>query len=107
MINLTKKPENERNGYKGKKRLANIHDLPCALCIYLNQTQTSRTTAHHKVGMGIGKKASDKLTMSLCDNHHQKGQDAIHHIGRVAFERKFNVSQDDLILITDRMLEKL
>ena len=57
--------------------------------------------------MGIGKKASDTLTMSLCDNHHQKGQDAIHHIGRMAFEKKFNVSQDDLIKLTDRILKKV
>jgi hypothetical protein len=56
--------------------------------------------------MGLGKKASDRFTMSLCYDHHQGGQEAIHHIGRVAFEKKF-IDQDDLILLTDRMLDNL
>ena len=102
-----KVPKVLRNGYKDKQRLSDIHQLPCSLCLYLQETQTSRTAAHHKIGMGIGKKASDRFTMSLCDNHHQRGPHAINHIGVPAFERKFNITQEDLILLTDRMLEKI
>jgi hypothetical protein len=105
-MNLLKPPVELRNGYKDKQRLSDIHNIPCSLCLYLNQKQTSRTTAHHKTGMGLGKKASDLLTMSLCDNHHQRGQDAIHHIGTKTFEEKF-IDQDSLILLTNEMLSKL
>lgn len=59
------------------------------------------------MGGGIGKKASDLLTMSLCEKCHTKGENAIHHIGRVAWEEKFNVKETDLIEITNKMLEKL
>ena len=53
----------------------------------------------------MGKKASDLRVMSLCDDHHQKGEFAFHHIGRVAFEEKFGIDQDGLIGITNKMLE--
>lgn len=102
-----KRPEELRNGYKDKQRMSDIHMIPCSLCFLKGWTQKTRTTAHHKVGMGLGKKASDLLSMSLCESHHQTGQDAFHHIGRPAFEKKFNVTQEDLILLTDKMLSKL
>ena len=105
-MNLLKPSPEFRNGFKNKKRLADIHQLPCSLCFLKGWKQTSKTIAHHKIGMGMGKKASDNLAYALCDNHHTRGQDAIHHIGRVAFEEKF-CKEDDLILITNKFLEKI
>jgi hypothetical protein len=107
MINLQKKPEHLRNGYKDPERMRNIHEIGCSLCLYLKEPQRSPTQAHHKIGMGLGKKASDRFSMALCSDHHQHGPDAIHHIGTKAWERKFDVSQDDLILLTDRMLDHI
>lgn len=104
-MNYLKPEKNLRNGFKDPKRLAAIHLIECSLCRLKGLKQTSRTTAHHKHGGGMGIKASDLLCMSLCDLHHQKGPDAFHHIGRVAFEEKFNCSQDDLIEITNKLLE--
>jgi hypothetical protein len=106
-MNLSKAPENLRNGYKDKKRLAAIHNLPCSLSFLKGIKQTTRTIAHHKMGLGMGKKASDLLTMSLSEEFHTKGKYAIHHIGRVAFEEHFGCTEDDLIEITNKMLEKL
>lgn len=103
---LLKKPEHLRNGYKNKQRLSDIHNIPCSLCYKLGIRQTTPTQAHHKVGLGLGKKASDDLSMALCYNHHQGGNNAIHHIGSKAFERKF-CSQDELIEITDQLLNEL
>jgi len=104
-MNLLKPDPKFRNGYKDKKRLRKIQDLPCSLCFFLGQQQTSKTIAHHKIGGGLGKKVSDLFTMALCDSHHTKGQDAIHHIGKVAFEEKFGIDQEGLIEITNKMLE--
>jgi hypothetical protein len=102
------KPEPQfRNGYKDKKRLADIHQLPCSLCFLHGLKQTTKTIAHHKMGGGMGKKASDLLTMSLCEIHHTRGQEAIHHIGRLAWQEWFGTTEDDLIEITNKMLEKL
>ena len=94
-----------RNGYKDKKRMAKIHDLPCSLCLHLGIEQKTRTTAHHKHGEGMGKKVSDLLSMSLCDEHHQNGEFVFHEIGRVAWEEKFGIDQDFLIEVTNKMLE--
>lgn len=53
----------------------------------------------------MGKKVSDLLSMSLCDEHHQNGEFAFHKIGRVAWEEKFGIDQDFLIEVTNKMLE--
>ena len=63
-MNLLKPDPIYRNGYKDPQRISDIHLLPCSLCLYLKQEQTSPTTAHHKIGMGLGKKASDILSPS-------------------------------------------
>jgi hypothetical protein len=105
MKSYLKPPKELRNGYKDKARMSAIHNLPCSLCYLKGWKQTSKTIAHHKIGLGMGKKASDLLTMSLSEEFHTKGEFAIHHIGRVAFEEKFNCTEDDLIEITNKMLE--
>jgi hypothetical protein len=102
-----KREEQLRNGFKDKKRLADIHEIPCSLSFLKGWTQTSKTIAHHKMGEGMGKKASDLLTMSLSDEFHTRGQYAIHHIGRIAWEKHFNCTEDDLIEITNKLLENL
>ena len=92
-----------RNGYKDKQRMEDMHNIPCSLCYLKGWTQATRTTVHHKTGMGLGKKASDVLSLSLCDSHHQKGPDAFHHIGKAAWEKKF-IDQDSLIELTNKLL---
>ena len=104
-MNYLKPDPTLRNGYKDPKHLARVAQLPCALCFFLGEKQTTRTTVHHFHGGGMGKKASDRRVTSLCDLHHQKGEFAFHHIGRVAFEEKFGIDQEGLIEITNRMLK--
>lgn len=104
-MNYLKPEKKYRNGYKDPKHLARVGNLPCSLCYFLGQKQKTRTTVHHYHGGGMGKKASDLKVMSLCDDHHQKGEFAFHHIGRVAFEEKFGIDQEGLIKITNKMLE--
>lgn len=104
---IKKVQEHLRNGYKNSDRLAAIHNLPCALSYKLGIRQNTVTQAHHKIGLGLGLKASDNLTMALSQEYHQTGQYAIHHIGTKAFERKFNTTQDELIEITNQLLSNL
>jgi hypothetical protein len=107
MKNFLKPSPELRNGFKDKERLAKIHNLPCSLCYLKGWEQKTPTTAHHLHGGGMGKKASDRLTMSLCDNCHQKSPFAFHKIGRIAWEEKFDTCQEDLIELTNKMLENL
>lgn len=107
MINLTKPPIEMRNGYKDKKRMADIHNIPCSLSYLKGWTQTSKTICHHKHGMGLGLKVSDLLTMSLAENHHHVGNQAFHNIGREAWEKMHGVTQDELIEVTNNLISKL
>jgi len=106
-MNYLKPDKTLRNGFKDPKRLAAIHNLPCSLSYLKGWKQSTPTEAHHKHGGGMGRKASDLLTMSLSREYHTSGPYAFHHIGREAFEKKFDVSQDDLIEITNKLLEYL
>ena len=105
MRSFLKPEKNLRAGFKDPARMKAIHDLPCSLCYLKGWKQTTPTEAHHLHGGGMGKKASDLLTMSLCDDCHQKGEFAFHKIGRIAWEEKFDVDQNMLIEITNKMLK--
>lgn len=93
-----------RNGFKDKKRLAAIHQIACVLCQAKGREQTTRTIAHHKIGLGLGKKASDRLTMGICEDDHTIGSGAIHNSVLRKWEEE-NFTQDQLIEMTDRALE--
>jgi hypothetical protein len=104
-MNLLKPDPKYRRGFKDPERMAAIHNIPCSLCYTKGWTQATRTTAHHRHGYGAGKKESDLLTMSLCETHHQSGRGAFHNLNREDFEELYNVTQDELIEITDELLE--
>ncbi len=101
-----KKAKEFRNGYKDKERLRKIHELPCVVCYANKQYQASKTIAHHKIGGGLGLKVSDLLTMAICENHHTKGPEAIHNMVLSEWEEKY-FTQDDLIEMTNKMIENL
>lgn len=103
-MNFLKPDLTLRNGYKDPKRMAAIHNLPCVVCFAKNLEQKTRTIAHHKIGMGIGKKASDLLTMALCEEHHTKSFHGIHNMPLSTWEMLF-FTQDECIEMTNRMLE--
>lgn len=104
MTSRLKPPLELRNGFKDPERLAAIHELPCVVCFTNRTEQTSRTIAHHKIGLGLGKKASDLLTMALCDDHHNNyNPESIHVMPLAKWEAKY-FTQDELILLTNKML---
>jgi hypothetical protein len=114
MPNL-KPPLELRNGFKNPKRLAAIHELPCVACWLKGLKQKYPTEAHHKIGCGLGKKASDNLTMALCDLHHLgrfiRDEDAhlingwsIHKTPLHRWEEEWK-DQDFLIELTNRILK--
>lgn len=70
-----------------------------------NREQVSRTICHHKIGVGLGRKASDRLTIALCDNCHTRLPTAIHNMPLETWEQE-NFTQDELIKMTDNLLEK-
>jgi hypothetical protein len=109
MKSFLKPPVELRNGYKDPKRLEAVRSLDCCICTKLGLLQLSATEAHHRIGNGIGLKASDLLTFGLCSKHHARGNrgDAIHETPIEEWETKYKVTQDELIALTDELLSKL
>ena len=107
-MSLQKKPEELRNGYKDKERLKVLHDLPCIVCEKLNIKQSAPTEAHHLIGYGIGKKASDLLTISLCSKHHARGNtgEAIHETPLRQWESVYGTQEELLILTNEKLCLK-
>lgn len=114
-MNLLKPAPELRNGFKDPKRMAAIHEIECSACRRKGITQKYPTEAHHKIGMGMGKKASDLFTASLCDLHHNanfiRDEDAkkingwaIHKTPLKKWEAQWG-TQDDLIELTNKLLE--
>lgn len=105
-----KPPPELIRGFKDKKYLDKVSQLPCIACLIRKEHQTSRTEIHHKWGIGAGKKASDRLTIPLCNLCHtgsfggaKKGITL--HYNLTAFEQRHG-TQDQLIHITNEILKK-
>ena len=75
MKTFFKMPIEFRNGYKDRKRLAAVGLIKCIVCSNEGIAQQGRLEIHHFTGCGLGKKASDLLTLPLCFTHHQKYKD--------------------------------
>lgn len=101
MKSYLKPPKELRAGFKDPARMKAIHEIGCSLCKLMTWTQRTPTEAHHLHGKGMGLKVSDKLSMSLCRGCHS----TFHKMGRMAWEKQFGIVQEDLIEITNKMLE--
>jgi len=82
--------------------------MRCIVCERLGVDQTTRTEAHHLIGYGMGKKASDLLTIPLCSSHHARGNmgEAIHETPIKQWQVVFG-RQEELLLLTNEKLECL
>lgn len=85
MVNLTGRGVTQKQGHPAKdpEYISVLHDLPCCICDYYGEQQTTETTAHHVIhGRGGHRKTADGLAISLCRDHHQDGGG-----GKVAIHR--------------------
>jgi hypothetical protein len=67
------KPGKPQPPERNEKYLAFIRRFPCVVC-----GEWRRIEAAHFGPHGIGQKASDKLTLPLCQEHHRTGKHAYH-----------------------------
>jgi hypothetical protein len=112
MKSLLKLPPEFRNGFKDRKRLATLASVQCIICSeYEAAKNPGRHEIHHFIGCGIGKKASDLLTIPLCFFHHQANKDAtdpklkalsVHGLTK-EFEKKFGTQLDLLKLVNSKL----
>lgn len=79
-----------------REYLSRVAGLCCILCRRLGYGETPAEVHHQRTGTGAGKRASHKRVMPLCPEHH-RGQSGLHGMGRRAFERRYEVTELELI----------
>ena len=72
-------------------------DRPCCLCVRLGLGESPGEFHHCRNGM-LGVRGTSGIP--LCPRHHRIGPDAIHVMGKKAWERRFGVSEQELLEIS-------
>lgn len=85
---------------QGKKHLNQVADLGCILCWHLGYEDTP-TELHHIRRAG---KRANAPVIGLCPEHH-RGNTGIHGLGRKAFERKYQITEEGLLQIVSERLQ--
>jgi hypothetical protein len=78
-----------------KEHFRKVAELGCSLCRFLGDEGTI-PELHHIRRAG---KRSNAPVIPLCPEHH-RGNTGIHGMGRKAFERKYGVSEEELLAYT-------
>jgi hypothetical protein len=78
-----------------KRHLTRVRSLSCVLCANLGLGQ-SPAEVHHVFDTAA---RSDYLTVALCPEHH-RGPSGFHGLGQRAFERRYKVSEAQLLAWT-------
>jgi hypothetical protein len=85
--------------------MGKVAELGCMLCRLLCYGETPAQVHHIRTGTGAGRRADDTETIPLCPEHHT-GQTGLHGMGRKAFERKYEVTELELLEMTRRALKE-
>jgi hypothetical protein len=75
----------------------------CALCHRIHGPHEPGPVELHHLRSGGWGKGSYLTLIPLCVNHH-RGPEGIHHLGTKAFERGFQVTQQELLDWTNEMV---
>jgi hypothetical protein len=68
---------------------------PCYLCRHLGLSDDCPADFHHIQEGKIGKRGEKGIY--LCPSHHRIGKDSIHVMGKKAWRRRFNVTEQELL----------
>jgi hypothetical protein len=83
----------------GKRHMARVARVPCVLCSHLGLGESPSLVHHLKYGSGAGDRASDVLTIALCQEHHV-GKSGVHTLKEKGLRLRYNLSELDLLALT-------
>lgn len=86
-----------------RRHMGRVAEIGCILCAHLGTPETPSHVHHLREGQGMGERASHWLTIPLCPFHHT-GAGGVHGLGVREFERRYKVSELDLLAMTIRAL---
>jgi len=82
-----------------KERYGKIARLGCILCWHLGNEGTPAELHHIR----RGGRRDNAPVIPLCPEHH-RGNTGIHGLGRKGFEKKYELSEEDLSSFTEHLL---
>ena len=83
-----------------RKHFAKLADFGCILCYKLGYGEGTPSEIHHLRKAGIRANAP---VIPLCPEHH-RGNTGIHGLGKKAFQRMYDLTEDDLLQLTHFMI---
>ena len=89
-----------------KLYLSKVADIGCIIC-FNNGYPQSPCEIHHVrgIGLGLGVRNNHYNVIGLCPAHH-RGNEGYHGMGRKAFERKYNITEQQLLEQVKEMLNE-
>jgi hypothetical protein len=89
-----------------KKYLAKVADLGCIICCRQDNAGTPAEIHHVRgIGLGMGVRSGHYDAIPLCPEHH-RGNTGYHGMGRKAFERKYQITEIDLLIQVKGLLNE-
>jgi hypothetical protein len=85
-----------------KKHYAAIAELGCILCRYMGYKDTPCEIHHIR---RYGMKRDNAPVIGLCTEHH-RGNTGVHGLGRKSFAVRYKVSEEDLLEMTNRLIQE-
>jgi hypothetical protein len=83
-----------------KEKLRKIAELGCSLCRHQGNEGTP-SELHHIRRAGVRAKSP---IIPLCTNHH-RGNIGLHGMGRKRFEAIYNITEEELLEQTEKLIE--
>lgn len=89
----------------GKRHMHKVAQVPCVLCTRMGLGETPSIVHHLKYGQGASDRASDFLTIAVCNEHHV-GAEGIHTLKEHGLYLRYRCSELDLLADTLAAMEK-
>jgi hypothetical protein len=89
-----------------KRYLSKVADIGCIICYNAGYPQSPCEIHHCRgIGLGLGVRNNHYNVIGLCPSHH-RGNEGYHGMGRKAFERKYNITEQQLLEQVKEMLNE-
>lgn len=85
--------------------MGKVAALGCIICLRNGYPDSPAEVHHPRTGAGAGRRASDFDTIPLCPYHHRSSNEAIHVMGRKAWERHHGVTELELVQQVKEMID--
>lgn len=88
-----------------KKRFAAIREMGCILSLHKSGETGTPCSVHHILTDRIpGRRNTHDKTIGLAPRYHQESPEAIHTMGREAWEKHHGITELELLEMTNRLI---